>query len=139
MLSWRVHRALIRAKLEPFLGFLHTIKFERPSLVCDFVELYRFLVEDFLIHQSQKYSMKDFTFKIEARGKRLAKRQYLNNAKTRELMTKINVLSEKKVEIPRIYLGKKQTVETLINEEALLFARFLRNQSREWKPRIVHI
>ncbi|RLI34350.1 hypothetical protein DRO66_08965 [Candidatus Bathyarchaeota archaeon] len=23
MLSWKVHRALIKAKLEPYLGFLH--------------------------------------------------------------------------------------------------------------------
>ncbi|MCK4223357.1 CRISPR-associated endonuclease Cas1 [Candidatus Bathyarchaeota archaeon] len=50
-LSWKDHRALIKAKLKPFLGFLHAAKFERPSLVCDFVELYRFLVEDFLIQQ----------------------------------------------------------------------------------------
>ena len=31
-----------------------------------------------------------------------------------------------KVEIPMIKLGKKQEIETLINEEALLFAKYLR-------------
>ena len=33
--------------------------------------------------------------------------------------------------------GKKQTVETLINEEALLFAKYLRNERETWIPRIV--
>jgi len=138
MLSWKVHKALIKAKLEAFLGFLHATKYERPSLTCDFVELYRFLVEDLLIHQCQEYSVKDFVFKTErVQGKRIGKRQYLNNSRTHDLMNKINLLFEKKVEIPRIYMGKKQTIETLINEEALLFARYLRNESESWRPRIV--
>lgn len=53
-------------------------------------------------------------------------------------MREINQLFEKKVEVPRIYLGKKQTVETLINEEALLLASFIRNENQEWIPRITN-
>ncbi|MEM2915209.1 MAG: CRISPR-associated endonuclease Cas1 [Candidatus Bathyarchaeia archaeon] len=41
--------ALIKAKLEPYLGFLHSVQFAKPSLVCDFMELYRYLVDDFII------------------------------------------------------------------------------------------
>ena len=41
-----------------------------------------------------------------------------------------------KVEIPRIKVGKRQTIETLITEEALLLAKHLRNENREWIPRI---
>jgi len=48
-LAWKVHIALIRAKLEPYLGFLHSIQFGKPSLVCDFQELYRYLIDDFII------------------------------------------------------------------------------------------
>lgn len=44
-----------------------------------------------------------------------------------------------KINVPRIKHGKKQTIETLINEEALLFAKFLRNDKREWKSRNVRI
>lgn len=29
----------------------------------------------------------------------------------------------------------KQEIETLVNEESLLFAKFLRNEIKEWKPR----
>ena len=35
VLSWKVHRALIKAKLEPYLGFLHSIQYGKPSLICD--------------------------------------------------------------------------------------------------------
>ena len=48
----------------------------------------------------------------------------------------LNKYFETKVEIPRIKVGKRQTIETLINEEALLFAKFLRNEKTEWRPRI---
>jgi hypothetical protein len=30
--------------------------------------------------------------------------------------------------------GKKQTLDTLINEEAYLLARYLRNEKQEWNP-----
>jgi len=33
-------------------------------------------------------------------------------------------------------LKKKQTIETLTNEEALLLAKFIRNERNEWIPRI---
>jgi hypothetical protein len=36
----------------------------------------------------------------------------------------------------RIKYGNKQTLDTLISEEALLLAKFLRNERKEWKPRI---
>jgi len=49
MLSWKVHHALIKAKLEPYLGFLHSIAEGKPSLICDFMELYRYLIDDFVI------------------------------------------------------------------------------------------
>jgi len=39
-------------------------------------------------------------------------------------------------EVPRIRVGKRQTIETLISEEALLLAKFLRDERKEWTPRI---
>jgi hypothetical protein len=57
-------------------------------------------------------------------------------AKTRELTGQLNRYFESQVNIPRIKRGKKQEIETLINEEALLFAEFLRNETKSWRPRI---
>jgi hypothetical protein len=48
----------------------------------------------------------------------------------------LNNCFEKTVEIPRIKVGERQTIETLISEEALLFAKYLRNERENWIPRI---
>ena len=45
-------------------------------------------------------------------------------------------LFNRKVEIPGIRHGKKQTLETLNKEESLLLAKFLRNERKEWIPRL---
>ena len=126
----------MRAKLEPYLGFLHSIQEEKPSLVCDLIELYRYLIEDFLIQYCQDLKQKDFTFKTEtlSRGKS-SKREYLAEHKTRDLLGGFNDVFETCVEIPRIRAGKKQTVETLVNEEALLLAGYLRGERKTWNPR----
>ena len=52
-------------------------------------------------------------------------------------MKKINKFLELTIEIPRIKVGKKQTVETLINEEALRFAKYIRHEKANWTPRII--
>jgi hypothetical protein len=40
------------------------------------------------------------------------------------------------VEIPRIKVGEKRTIETLINEEALLLAKYLRSEREVWSLRL---
>ena len=92
MLSWKVHRALIKAKLEPFLVFLHSTQYGKPSLVCDFVELYRHLVDNFLIEYCQRLSPKDFQAKTEKMGfksKKKGKRIYLKKSLTDDLTNKL--------------------------------------------------
>lgn len=59
ILSWKVQHALIKAKLEPYLGFLHSIAKGKPSLICDFMELYRYLVDDFVIQYCRRLKRKD--------------------------------------------------------------------------------
>jgi len=68
---------------------------------------------------------------------KMGKREYLNDFKTRDFTKSLNLYFEEKVEVPRIRVGKHQTIETLINEEALLFAKYLRDERETWIPRIV--
>ena len=129
--------ALIKAKLEPYLGFLHSTQFGKPSLVCDFQELYRYLIDDFLIQYCKKLREKDFTVKTETLSRmKKGKREYLNDIQTRDLANQLNGYFESRVEIPRIRVGRRQTIETLINEEAFLLGKFLREERKEWRPRI---
>jgi hypothetical protein len=59
----------------------------------------------------------------------------LDNSETKKFMKKLNLYFEKKVKVPRIRVGERQTLETLINEEALLFAKYIRNERQMWIPR----
>ena len=68
--------------------------------------------------------------------KRKGKREYLNNTDTAVLVRALNQYFESMVEIPRIRIGDRQTIETLINEECLQFAVYLRNERDKWIPRI---
>ena len=43
------------------------------------------------------------------------------------------------IEIPLIRHGNRQRFETLINEEVLLFAKYLRGEKTDWTPRIATV
>ena len=70
---------------------------------------------------------------------RKGKREYINDSLTHSLIRGLNEYFQTKVEIPRIRMGKEQEIETLINEEALLFAMYLRNEGQTWIPRIANL
>jgi len=81
---------------------------------------------------------KEFTVKSEAVSKkRKGKREYLNDVETRRMRRELNGYFESKVDIPLIRYGKSQRIETLINEEALLLAKFLRDENDSWRPRLI--
>jgi hypothetical protein len=52
-----------------------------------------------------------------------------------EMMRELNDYFDTKIELPLIRYGKRQRIETLINEEALLLAKFIRDEKKEWIPR----
>jgi len=95
------------------------------------------LIDDFLVQYCRRLKKKDFTTKPErVSRKRKGKREYLNNSLTKDLIKQLFKFFEREVEVPRIRIGKRQAIETLINEEALLLAKFLRDERKTWIPRI---
>ncbi len=104
------------------------------------MEIYRYLIDDFLIRFCNDLSKKDFVTKNEimARGK-IGRREYLNDAETKALMAKLDMLFISKVNIPRIMHGKTQEFESLLNEECLLLAKYFRHEIENWFPRLVNL
>jgi len=140
ILSWKIQHALIKAKLEPYLGFLHSIAKGKPSLICDFMELYRYLVDDFVIQYCRRLNKKDFVLKsADFSTARKGKREYLNASQTHGFLEELNNYFSVNVCIPRVRMGKKQELETLINEEAMLLAMYLRSEKQAWIPRMVDL
>jgi CRISPR-associated protein Cas1 len=135
VLKCKIHNALLKAKLEPYLGFLHSVQFGKPSLVCDFMELYRYLIDYFLIERCQKLHKNDFVLITDfMMHLKMGKKIHLSEFETNELAEDLNQSFERVVEVPRIRVGKRQTIETLINEESLLFANYLRDEKPAWNP-----
>ena len=60
----------------------------------------------------------------------------MNDLQTRDVMKGLYRYFNFKVEVPRIRVGERMTIETLINEEASLLAKFLRDERDTWTPRI---
>jgi len=77
------------------------------------------------------------TKEVQASRSRKGRREYLNDSKTKELMRQLNDYFDTIIEVPLIRHGKRQRIETLMNEEALLLAKYIRNESKNWVPRIV--
>jgi CRISPR-associated protein Cas1 len=140
VLKCRVYKALLKAKLEPYLGFLHALQHGKPSLVCDFMEPYRYLIDDFLIERRTKFHKSDFVAVTDFILRlRMGKRIHLCEYETDKLAEDLNNFFNRKVEIPRIRHGRKQTLDTLICEEALLLAKYLRGERNSWIPRLPSI
>ena len=53
------------------------------------------------------------------------------------MMKELQEYFESMVEIPLIGHGKRQRIASLINEEALLLAKYIRDERKTWVPRIV--
>jgi hypothetical protein len=61
------------------------------------------------------------------------------NCLSARIMDQLNEYFESMVGIPKIEVGERQAIETLINKEALLLAKFLRCEKEIWAPRIVRM
>jgi hypothetical protein len=55
---------------------------------------------------------------------------------TKCMMKELEMYFESKVEVPLMRHGERQRLETLIKEEALLLAKYLRDEKTNWAPRI---
>lgn len=140
LLKWHIQVALVNSHLESYLGFLHSIQYNKPSLVCDFEELYRFLVDDFVVRYCKTLTKKDFCLKTEKQSDKKGKREYLNDKLTGDFTSKLNDYFCTRVSVSRINIKSKgQELESLIFEETQLFAKFLRGERTHWEPRIASL
>ena len=98
LLFWKCYRALSKAHLETHLGFVHVLKWARPSLVCDFQEIYRYLIDDFIIQYCRILKRKNFIVKSEdLSARRKGKREYLDDLQTNSFVKELNQYFQKKL------------------------------------------
>jgi len=99
-------------------------------------ELYRYLVDGFVVEYCQGLKKRDFVSKVEdvSRSRR-GRREYLNDGKTREFMSLLGDFFDSMVDVPRLKHGNRQTIGSLINEEVSLLSKYLIKEKKKWIPR----
>lgn len=125
VLNWKVMKAILTSKLEPYLGFLHSIQHSKPSMVCDLVEPFRAYIIHFLIGYSKTLNSKDFIKTYLIRGK--YPRYFLKHETAWNLIENLNKqLFEKYIPMQRNRKhGKRMIFETFIDEYVSSVARFI--------------
>jgi hypothetical protein len=67
---------------------------------------------------------------------KMEKKIHLKEFEPDSLAEDLNAFFDRMVDVERIKIGKRQTIDTLISEEALLFAKYLRHERKDWVPRL---
>lgn len=129
VLKGEVYKAVLNAHLDPYLGYLHSIQFAKPSLVCDIQELFRTLIEDFLVSYHQKIDPDSF----EKHGERT----FLKRDEKLKLILEINRLFRRKIPYNRRNYSKRTLIKTVIREEPLKLAQYLRGTKTMYGPILV--
>jgi hypothetical protein len=69
----------------------------------------------------------------------MGKKIHLKEFVADSLADDLNAFFDRMVSVERIKVGDWQTVDTLISEEVLLSARYLRHEKKDWIPRLPDI
>ena len=67
---------------------------------------------------------------------KMGKKIHLKEFVADSLADDLNAFFDRMINVERIKVGNWQTIDTLISGEALLFAKYLRDERRDWSPRI---
>ena len=129
ILKGEVYKAVLGAHLDPYLGYLHSIQYSKPSLVCDIQEMFRVLIEDFMISYALTLEPESF----EQYGKRI----FLKSQEKLSLIIELTKLLQKKISYNRKQHSKSTTIRTAIKEEAIKLAQFIKTDKASYKPVIL--
>jgi hypothetical protein len=95
------------------------------------------LIDDYLIERCHTLRKKDFVLVTDfMMHLKMGKKIHLCEFEADSLAEGFNDLFDRMVDVARIKHGNRQTIDTLISEEALLLAKYLRNERKDWNPRI---
>ncbi len=119
-----IERACVIAGLDPYLGFLHTDRYGKPSMVLDLIEQFRPIID--------KAILKLFVQKrIDEKDLEIIEQQIVL---TKEGRAKIVSEVLESLGIQMSYNGQNLSVMQIIQEQAREVARFIVGQSEEYEP-----
>ena len=127
VLKGEVYRAVMSAHLDPYMGYLHSVQFAKPSLVCDIQEVFRGLIAEFLIEYGQNLHENDY----ENKNGRI----FLKRKESYKFIKAINELFDRRIQHQRIKkYGEHSKIRTAIREEPIKLAQYLRGEKERYEP-----
>ena len=95
-------------------------------MVCDIQEIFRSLIEDFLVGYHKNLEPGNF----EEKGKRI----FLKPQEKLRFILEINKLFKQKAPYNRRQTSKKTMIRTIIKEETIKLGQFIRRNTKNYKP-----
>ncbi len=120
-----IEKACIIAGLDPYLGFLHTDRYNKPSLVLDLIEQFRQVIVDRTVitaTSQRQFSDSDFS---------IGENEVLLNEKGRQ---KLIELIYTRLDTIITYKGKKRSFSEIIIKQARSIAKFLLGENKKYTP-----
>ena len=120
--------AMVPMHLDPYLGFLHSYFRFKQSLVYDLIEPFRVVVDDFVLSYHEKLTQNSF--------EKVGKRFYLTKKKEIEFISAMNKKLSKRTTYQRYDKPVKARIKTIIKEEPIKLAQYIRNKHQEYQPHV---
>ena len=128
ILKTEICKGIMLAHLDPFIGYNHSVQYLKPSLICDIQEIFRCFIDDFIISYILRLDPID---SFEQQGTRW----FLTPKETKKFIIELNKLFDSQIEHQRIKkFGKKAKIRTIIKEEPIKLAQYLRDEKPGYLP-----
>ena len=121
--------AMVPMHLDPYLGFLHSYFRFKQSLVYDLIEPFRVVVEEFVLAYHEKLTQSSF--------EKVGKRIYLKKDEEIQFITALNKKLRKRVQYQRYDKPVKARIKTIVKEEPIKLAQYIRNKHRDYQPHVM--
>jgi CRISPR-associated protein Cas1 len=121
--------AMVPMHLDPYIGFLHSYFRFKPSLVYDLIEPFRIVVEEFILSYRETLSQNSF--------EKVGKRVFLTKDEEINFIQAMNKKLSKRVHYQRYGKPVKARIKTIIKEEPIKLAQYIRNKHQKYQPHIM--
>ena len=132
LLRHDVQGALNIVGFDPYLGYLHTERYGRPSLALDLMEEFRPLIVDAIVLSAinrKAIAPKDFT------SEPLSKAISLSNEARKVFLTLYE--QKKQSEFKHPVMGRKCTYQEAFELQARLLAKYLMDETDKYPPLVM--
>jgi CRISPR-associated protein Cas1 len=121
--------AMVPMHLDPYLGFLHSYFRFKQSLVYDLIEPFRVVAEKFVLTYHTSLSKNSF--------EKVGKRVFLTKEEEVRFITAMNKTLKKRAPYQRYGKPVKARIKTIIKEEPIKLAQYIRNKHQKYQPHIM--